>query len=111
MSSEQNDFLFLDQDYEDEEVAEQSKFWDILIVDDEPEIHSVTKLALSGFEYGGAGLRFHDAYSGAEAMEVLANNDSICLILLDVIMETDDAGLQIVKKYVKNLIINISESF
>ncbi|MEG3758323.1 EAL domain-containing protein [Pseudoalteromonas carrageenovora] len=98
MSSEQNDFLFLEQDYEDEEVVEQSKFWDILIVDDEPEIHSVTKLALSGLEYNGAGLRFHDAYSGAEAIEVLANNESICVIFLDVIMETDDAGLQVVKK-------------
>ncbi|MFQ3257527.1 EAL domain-containing protein [Pseudoalteromonas distincta] len=98
MSSDQNDFLFFEQDYEDDAVIEPTKFWDILIVDDEPEIHSVTKLALSGVEFLGAGLRFHDAYSGAEAIEILAENNDISVIFLDVIMETDDAGLQVVKR-------------
>ena len=98
MSSDQNDFLFFEQDFEDDAVVEQTKFWDILIVDDEPEIHSVTKLALSGVEFLGAGLRFHDAYSGAEAIEVLAKNKNISVIFLDVVMETDDAGLQVVKR-------------
>ncbi|MBH0015010.1 bifunctional diguanylate cyclase/phosphodiesterase [Pseudoalteromonas sp. NGC95] len=98
MSSDQNDFLFFEQDFEDYAVVEQTKFWDILIVDDEPEIHSVTKLALSGVEFLGAGLRFHDAYSGVEAIEVLAKNKNISVIFLDVVMETDDAGLQVVKR-------------
>ena len=53
MSSEQNDFLFLDQQQDDEIVVEPSRYWDILIVDDDEEIHTVTKLALSGLEYGG----------------------------------------------------------
>ena len=65
MSSEQSDFLFLAPDSEEEITQELSDFWDVLIVDDDPEIHSVTKLALSGVEFWGAGLRFHDAYSGS----------------------------------------------
>jgi PleD family two-component response regulator len=96
MSSEQNDFLFLKQD-NDEPIAKQTRFWDILIVDDDPEIHSVTKLALSGISFGGAGLCFHDAYSGAEARGILSQANTISVIFLDVVMETDDAGLQLVK--------------
>ena len=52
MTSDSNDFLFNDQD--DEQLLEEtvSDFWDVLIVDDDPEIHSVTKLALSGLSFG-----------------------------------------------------------
>ena len=98
MSSEQSDFLFLAPDNEEEITQELSDFWDVLIVDDDPEIHSVTKLALSGVEFWGAGLRFHDAYSGSEAIEILKNNNTISVIFLDVVMESDDAGLQVVKR-------------
>ncbi|MGB0945663.1 MAG: bifunctional diguanylate cyclase/phosphodiesterase [Pseudoalteromonas marina] len=97
MSSEQNDFLFLDPQQDDEIVVEPSRYWDILIVDDDEEIHTVTKLALSGLEYGGARLRFHHAYSGAEAKNILTQPNDISVIFLDVIMETDDAGFQVVK--------------
>ena len=98
MASESNDFLFSDQD--DEQLVDEtvSDFWDVLIVDDDPEIHSVTKLALSGVEFWDKGLRFHHAYSGAEALELLKNDHSISVILLDVVMESDDAGLQVVKQ-------------
>ncbi|WP_338365315.1 EAL domain-containing protein [uncultured Pseudoalteromonas sp.] len=98
MSSEQSDFLFLAPDNEEETSQDLTDFWDVLIVDDDPEIHSVTKLALSGVEFWGAGLRFHDAYSGEEAIEILKNNKTISVIFLDVVMESDDAGLRVVKR-------------
>ena len=93
-----SDFLFAN--YEEELVQEVlcSDFWEVLIVDDDPEIHSVTKLALSGVEFWGRSLRFHHAYSGAEAIEILTANNNISVLLLDVVMESDDAGLQVVKK-------------
>jgi diguanylate cyclase (GGDEF)-like protein len=97
MSSQQNDFLlFKESDFE--ELAEPSSFWDVLIVDDEPEIHTVTQLALSGVEYANAGLRFFNAYSSKEALAILKQNNSISVIFLDVVMETDDAGLKLVKR-------------
>ncbi|CAH9053468.1 hypothetical protein PSECIP111951_00828 [Pseudoalteromonas holothuriae] len=99
MASEQDDFLFLDHDEELQEVEEvASAAWDILIVDDDPEIHSVTTLALSGVEFWGRSLFFHHAYSGAEAIEKLIHNPEISVMLLDVVMETDDAGLTVVKR-------------
>lgn len=70
--------------------------WKILIVDDETEVHSVTRLALNGYRFAGKGLQFLDAHSGAEAMDILAAHDDIALVLLDVVMETDHAGLDVV---------------
>lgn len=71
--------------------------WRILIVDDDREIHSVTKLALSGVSIDGRELSFLHAYSGAEALQILGERDDVAMVLLDVVMETDDAGLRAAK--------------
>ena len=41
--------------------------WKILIVDDEEDIHSVTRIALKGFTFRGKPVEFYDAFSAAEA--------------------------------------------
>jgi len=71
--------------------------WKILIVDDEEDIHSVTQIALRNFEYQGRGVEFYSAYSATEAKGVLEKHPDIALILLDVVMETNQAGLDLVK--------------
>jgi response regulator RpfG family c-di-GMP phosphodiesterase len=71
--------------------------WRILIVDDEPDVHAVTRLALQGVTYKGRGLELMSAYSAKEGMEVLRQHRDVALILLDVVMETDHAGLDMVK--------------
>jgi CheY-like chemotaxis protein len=47
--------------------------WKVLVVDDEQEIHTVTRLALDGFEFSGRGLQLISAYSGMEARNILAS--------------------------------------
>ncbi|MEP3116254.1 DUF3369 domain-containing protein [Nisaea sp.] len=69
--------------------------WKVVIVDDDPGMHDVTKLTLADFEFAGRGLSFVSCYSGAEAKEVLVDHQDAALILLDVVMETEDAGLQV----------------
>lgn len=71
--------------------------WKLLIVDDEPEVHSVTRLALGDFRFKGRELEFISAHSGEEAKQILQNDPEIAVTLLDVVMETDDAGLQVVQ--------------
>ena len=73
------------------------EFWKILIVDDEPEVHAITKLALSDFSFLGRGLKFYSAHSGAEARELIDTHPDAAIVLLDVVMETDDAGLQVAR--------------
>ena len=65
----------------------------ILVVDDEPAIHAVTKLSLRGLAYAGRDVELLSAASGAEAIETMRANPDVAVILLDVVMETDSAGL------------------
>jgi len=73
------------------------KFWHVLIVDDEPDIHEVTKLTLKKEEFFGVKLQLHHANSAKEAMALLSGDPvlarSIAVALVDVVMETDHAGL------------------
>jgi phosphoserine phosphatase RsbU/P len=71
--------------------------WKILIVDDEPQVHMVTRLALRGLRFQDRELAFIDVHSGTEARALLPQHADIALVLLDVVMETDDAGLQLVR--------------
>ncbi|MDM8564357.1 DUF3369 domain-containing protein [Candidatus Halobeggiatoa sp. HSG11] len=73
-----------------------SSVWKILVIDDEADIHSMTRLALDGFEFGGKKLQILKAMSGTEAREILAKEPDIAVALVDVVMETDDAGLKLV---------------
>lgn len=87
-------FLFTD---EPEEEIPKGEPWIVLIVDDEPDIHEMTKLALSGLQYKDKGLSFLHCYSGIEAKKLLAEVDNIAVILLDVVMESNHAGLEVAK--------------
>lgn len=79
--------------------------WRIMIVDDEPGIHDVTKLALKGVMFAGRSLEFVQCYSGAEALKAMERESDIALMLLDVVMETDHAGLD-VASYVRSTLGN-----
>lgn len=70
--------------------------WRVLIVDDEPDVHAVTRLALVHARFEQRGVELLDAYSSAEGRAQLAAHPDVALILLDVVMESDDAGLQFV---------------
>jgi two-component system sensor histidine kinase/response regulator len=92
-----DDFLILDDDAPDEvadESSDRAEPWRVLIVDDDPEVHQITRLILEGFSFSGRGVALIDAYSAAEAMDVLRRTEDVALVLLDVVMETDDAGLR-----------------
>jgi signal transduction histidine kinase len=75
--------------------------WKILIVDDDADIHAMTRLALDDFEFSGRKLQLFQAMSGIEAQEILANESKIAVALIDVVMETDDAGLRLVE-FIRN---------
>ncbi len=91
---------FLEDDLEagDHKGADQDNPWIMLIVDDEPGIHDVTKIALKRFSFEGRALECLSAYSAAEALELLNKRDDIALILLDVVMESDHAGLDLARQ-------------
>ncbi len=71
--------------------------WKIILTDDDEEIHTITRMVLKDYTFDGAGLEFLSAYSGEQAQILIANNPDTAVILLDVIMETDNAGLDVVR--------------
>lgn len=71
--------------------------WLVLLVDDEPEIHEITQLVLANTSFSGLPVELYSVYSASEAMAFLGRHRDTALMLLDVVMETDDAGLRLVK--------------
>lgn len=87
------EILFAEDDL-DSLSTEQS--WKILIVDDDAEVHQVTQLALKNFIFEGKPLTLLNAYSGQEAKQLIETHPNIAMILLDVVMEKDDSGLDVI---------------
>ncbi|MCG6553139.1 MAG: PAS domain S-box protein [Candidatus Magnetominusculus sp. LBB02] len=74
-----------------------SQRWKIMIVDDEQEVHEMTRLALKHFVYDARGLEFISAYNSEQAKALIAQHPDSAVILLDVVMEGDSSGLQLVR--------------
>ncbi len=84
--------------------------WKILIVDDEKDVHYVTEEVLSDFIFKGKKLTFLHAYSRKESEKIIRKNSDIAIVLLDVVLETKNAGLkliQFIREDLKNSIIQI----
>lgn len=73
------------------------KKWKVLLVDDDHEMHQVTRLALSGFLFQDRPLELISALSGDEARKVMEEHDDVALALIDVVMESEHAGLELVR--------------
>lgn len=69
--------------------------WKLLIVDDDKDIHEITKLSLKGLKYKNRPISFISTYSATETIELLSQGVRFAIILLDIRMETDDAGLEV----------------
>ena len=97
MANENDNLLLFNDDPVYAEYDDAIPAWNVLIADDDTAIHSVTKLVLSDVMFEGRPLNFISAYSGKQTKEVLAKDQEIAIVLLDVVMETPNSGLEIVK--------------
>lgn len=82
----------------------------ILIVDDEPDIAAVTKLSLRGVRYGTKAIAFEAVPTGKEAVAFLRARPDVAVVLLDVVMETNTAGLdacRAIREELKNHFVRI----
>jgi len=103
--STEDDLVFLDEPEHDEFSAASNadSSWRVMIIDDDPDVHSATTFALGSLEIQHRPLSFLHAYSAAEARSILESETDIAIILLDVVMEQEDAGLQLVNYIRKTL--------
>lgn len=101
MSAESQAVVFTPEDEADETLFSDRmpviEPWKVLIVDDEQLIHRVTKQTLERFCFDGRKLRFLSAYTRQEAEKLMLAHPDIAVILLDVVMGGEKAGLRFAK--------------
>lgn len=102
MAEEDKDTLVFFAD-EPDELADIASVavWRVLLVDDEPDVHQATELALRNLSFEGRKLEFRHAYSCAEASEILQQEEPFAVAIIDVVMESDTAGLELVR-FIRN---------
>ncbi|WKY48022.1 DUF3369 domain-containing protein [Eubacteriaceae bacterium ES3] len=107
---------FLSDSEKKEKPPETNGSYTILIADDDEQVHKVTKMILRDFEYNHRSLEFIDTYSGAETIEVLKKHDDIAILFLDVVMEKNNSGFEVVeylrgtmKNYITRIILRTGQ--
>jgi signal transduction histidine kinase len=103
--AEPDDVLQLIDDTGAVESDQSARKWKIAVIDDDHAVHEGTRFALSDYNLNGQGLEILSAYSAAEGRTLMREHPDIAAVLLDVIMETDIAGLELVE-YIRNEIKN-----
>jgi signal transduction histidine kinase len=103
--AEQDDVLHLIDDTGAASEDVEARKWKIAVIDDDPAVHDGTRFALSDYSLNGLGLEILSAHSAAEGRKLMAEHRDIAAVLLDVIMETDVAGLELVE-YIRNELRN-----
>jgi signal transduction histidine kinase len=108
--AEPDDIVQLIDDSDSSAPGESGPRWKVAVIDDEPAVHDGTRFALADYKLNGQGLNIISAYSAAEGRELMRANPDVAVVLLDVIMETDTAGLELVefiRKELKNDTVRI----
>lgn len=103
--AEQDDVLHLIDDTGTASEDSNARKWKIAVIDDDPAVHDGTRFALSDYSLNGQTLEILSAYSAAEGRKLMAEHRDVAAVLLDVIMETDVAGLELVE-FIRNEIRN-----
>ncbi|GLX76839.1 3'3'-cGAMP-specific phosphodiesterase 2 [Thalassotalea insulae] len=98
-------FIFKEESEEESQqlTKKNNKCWRILVIDDDESIHQITRLVLADAIIEHRSLDIVSVYSAKEARELLAIDNDFCMAFVDVVMETDHAGLELVEWIRKEL--------
>ena len=93
-----DEFLFADESASEHADGALSlgapRIWTVMVIDDDADVHQATRFALEGAVLFERRIQLMHAHSAAQARDLLMTQPDIALVLLDVVMETADAGLQ-----------------
>jgi signal transduction histidine kinase/CheY-like chemotaxis protein len=93
--TEEDDFVSVIDDEENTATAYAVR-WKVAIIDDDPAVHDGTRFALSDYALNGHGIEILSAYSAADGRELLKAHPDMAVVLLDVVMEAESSGLELV---------------
>jgi signal transduction histidine kinase/CheY-like chemotaxis protein len=101
----QSEFIVLVDDGPDRHPVQPAPRWKVAVIDDDQAVHSGTRFALQDYQLNGRKLELLPAHSAKEGRELLKAHPDIAVVLLDVVMEHDSAGLELVQ-YIRNELKN-----
>ena len=104
------DLLHFVEDVELPPALVETRPWTVAVIDDDPAVHEGTRFALYDYALNGQGLRVLSAYSAAEGRRLMEAEPEIAVVFLDVVMETETAGLDVVdyiRRELKNETVRI----
>lgn len=103
--AEDQELVTFVEDQDPPVLAEPPRRWKVIVIDDDEAVHDGTRFALYDYQLNGQGLEIISAYSAAHGREVLRQHPDAAVVLLDVVMESDVAGLDLVS-YIRNELKN-----
>ncbi len=92
-----SEFIVLVDDGPDRRPAQPAARWKVAVIDDDLSVHSGTRFALQDYQLHGRRLELLFASSAKEGRALLEAHPDIAIVLLDVVMENDRAGLDLVE--------------
>lgn len=105
ISPADDELIFADEGQKEPQKVQNREPWKILIADDEEEVHTITRMVLEDYVFEHKGVELLHAYTGQETKKLISEIPDIAIILLDVVMEKDDAGLEVVR-YIRDDLVN-----
>jgi len=90
--------LFGDEDNDTPAEKKHNAGWKVLVVDDDEDVLAVTRLVFSSFRYEDRPVNVMTATSVKAAMQILEEHTDIAVAFIDVVMESDHAGLDLVRE-------------
>lgn len=101
VSNNDSDLMFLtNQEQDDREdtssLTKNQSMWKLMVIDDDEAVHQVTRMVLEDYEFENQGLSIIQGYSANDARRLLKENLDTAVLMLDVVMETDHAGLELI---------------
>ncbi len=91
------ELLFFQEENTANGVRPANKPWKVIIADDEEEVHIMTKMVMRKFQYQDRPMELLTAYSGEQTKALMQQHDDVAIVLLDVVMEHENSGLEVVK--------------
>ena len=107
---EDDDVLIVVEDETAPPAPDQRLTWKVAVIDDDPAVHDGTRFALYDYSLAGYGIQLLSAYSAEQGRQLMLDNPDIAVVLLDVVMESDRAGLDlvnIIRRELKNETVRI----
>jgi signal transduction histidine kinase len=103
--AEEHDLVTFVDDIDSALPDPMARRWKVVVIDDDPAVHDGTRFALYDYVLNGQGLEIISAYSAEEGRAILRAHPDAAVVLLDVVMENDVAGLELVS-YIRNELKN-----